>query len=854
MSTKQVRRLFTDFAPKQYNLTLDPDRNTLQLTGSVEIRGRKTGRPAARLVFHQQGLKITSARIIKVDKKGEQEISVTRINHHAKFEEVRLHAGQMLYPGEYIVHMTFTGQVTRPMDGIYPCYFTLAGQEKRLIATQFESHFARHAFPCIDEPEAKATFDLTLLSPLNETVLANTPIGTQTVLGDKQKTTFQTTPIMSTYLLAFAFGEMGYKEAKTKNGTTIRAYATPENVTHTDFALDCAVRALEYFETYFAIPFPLPKCDLIALPDFASGAMENWGLITFREQALLVDPDNTSLSTKQHVVEVVVHELAHQWFGNLVTMRWWNDLWLNEGFANVMAYMVADTLFPEWQMMTQYIVDEQQPGLKLDALENTHPIEVPVHHPDEIRTIFDLISYSKGGNAIMMLKDYLGETAFRDGLRHYLAKHAYGNTTTVDLWEALEIASKKPVKEIMTAWTTQPGYPLVSAGVQGKQVHLHQEQFFVNPFERAKQSTKRLWPVILHAGPKTPEVFESEEIDFTLPDSQTFKLNLGQIGFFRSSYDPKHLAELAKQVQAGKLQPVDRLGILSDAFETAKAGYSDTVSALKLLQAYSDEDHPFVWDIITSVLGSVRAIMNDEALREAMKPYCRQLVAKQLARLGWEPRKGESHFDLLLRPNILAIAALAEEKSVVDEALRRFWAMTKPEDIAPDLRGVIYTTAAREGDAKTFDRLLELQDSTTSAEERLNLAAALTDFKQPELIDRALGLITSEQVRLQDTIYWIAYSFSNRYARDASWQWMIKSWPWLKENIGNDLSFSRMPVYAARVMSDADFLPAYQKFFESVMEPSLERGYKQGCEMIEWQSDWKKRDLTAIKKFFKQLG
>jgi puromycin-sensitive aminopeptidase len=364
----------------------------------------------------------------------------------------------MLYPGEYHVVLEFSGKITDPMNGLYPCYFTHEGKKKFVLATQFESHHAREVFPCIDEPEAKATFDLALNTPLEGDVIANTPA--RTVLKEKsqQTTIFETTPVMSTYLLAFAYGDIGFKEAKSKNGTIVRGYATPDNVQFVDFALDTAVKVLDFYEDYFALAFPLPKIDMIALPDFAAGAMENWGLITYREQCMLVDPVNTSIHTKQYVAMVVAHELAHQWFGNLVTMQWWTDLWLNEGFASWIEYLAIDKLFPEWHMWTQFIADEQQPALKLDALDNTHAIEVPINHPDEIRTIFDAISYNKGASVIHMLHGYLGAEDFRDGLRHYLKKHAYKNTVTQDLWAALEEISGKPVKEFMHAWTSFRSY------------------------------------------------------------------------------------------------------------------------------------------------------------------------------------------------------------------------------------------------------------------------------------------------------------------------------------------------------------------------------------------------------------
>ncbi len=848
--SKKVRRLFTSFQPQNYQLTIDPDRESMTLTGTVTITGKRIGAPSQRFTFHQNGLTITEATVTKHDKKATHHIEVTRINHQSSLEEVRLHTAEKIFGGNYTITLKFTAPITRQMNGVYPCFFTHDGQDKKIIATQFESHFARQAFPCIDEPEAKATFDLTLISPVGEVALGNTPAIKQEEIDGKLVTTFETTPIMSTYLLAFMYGDLGYKEATTKNGTVIRTYATPDNVEHTGFALETAVRCLEYFEDYFAIPFPLPKCDFVALPDFASGAMENWGLITFREHCLIVDPKNTSLSIKQYVAEVVCHELTHQWFGNLVTMRWWTDLWLNEGFANLMAYRAVDHLFPEWQMMTQYITGEQQVALKLDALQNTHPIEVAVKHPDEIHTIFDTISYSKGGSSILMLSQFLGEEAFRDGLRHYLKTHAYKNTDTVDLWDALETVSKKPVKQMMEAWTSQAGYPVVTATVSGPQVSLSQEQFFANPKVRKQTTEHQLWPIALNGGPGVPDVLDKASLDFSLEGNTVLKLNQGQTSFCRVIYDAQHTAKLAELVTKNTLKPLDRLGILSDAFEAAKAGYQGTTSALKLLEAYAHEDHDTVWEIIAGNIGSIRAAMNDEELRESLKPFGRHLAAEQLARLGMDAKDSDSHFDRLLRPTIISLAAISDEPTVIKTILERFEAMVTPEDIDPDMRGLVFTTAARLGDEKTFEKLLAIHNASTQAAERVTLASALTNFKQPELITRALNMIDTDDVRLQDAMYWLAYSFTNRFARQAGWEWMTTHWDWLKENLGSDLAFSRLPVYAARVQSDAAFIKTYKDFFEPILEPTIERTYKQGLEIIEWQSAWRDRDLTAIKAYF----
>lgn len=846
----KVRRLFEQFQPEHYSLTLELDDAAMTFKGSVTITGKKTGRPSQRLTFHQKELLVTKAEVTKHDKKGDQPVAVSRINNQDSFDEVRLHSDTMLYPGDYTVTLEFTGVITRPMNGIYPCFFEHDGQQKKLIATQFESHYAREAFPCIDEPEAKATFDLTLITSEanSKAVLANTPAASSTTADGRVTTVFEQTPRMSTYLLAFAFGDLDYLEAKTKTGTTVRTYATPANVQYTDFALGVAVKCLEFYNDYFNIDYPLAKCDFIALPDFSSGAMENWGCITFREQALLVDPKNTSLHSKQYVAEVVAHELTHQWFGNLVTMKWWNDLWLNESFATWMAYLAVNELFPEWQFWTQFIVDEQLPGFKEDSLENTHPINVTINHPDEVRTIFDAISYNKGGSVLHMLHAYMGDDDFRDGLRLYLKRHAFGNTESTDLWSAWEEASGKPIGDFMTAWTHKAGYPLVRADFEKHA--LRQERFYLNP---AADKQADSWPIPLEptAG-LGADTLSKPELSLPAAAPDTLLLNRGRSGFFRATYDSVHLEKLARQVAAGKVSELDRMGLLADAFETAKAGYSSTVDAFKLLEAYRDEDSLIVWDIIAGNLGSLKLVMNDDELRENIKPFIRELVAKQLQRLGWDETPADGHFDRLLRPTILGLAAAADEPATVEEALKRFKNMTGPEDIVPDIRSVVYGTAARLGAQAEFDKLWNMHQASNNSEERVTLSAALTNFEHDDQIKQALKKITTDDVRLQDSMYWVAYSFANRFARLSTWQWLKDNWQWLADNLGSDLSFYRMPIYTARVQSDASFLKEFESFFRQHMTPAFERPIKQGIETIQWQSAWKERDLALLRDYFKR--
>ncbi len=849
-----MRRLYTQFEPSSYTLHLHPDKESMKFSGKVTIEGKKVGRPSKRIVFHANKLSVSKAKVYSISKDGKEEIKITRVVRQASFDEVRLHADRLLYPGKYVIELSFGGKITRPMEGLYPCFFEQNKKKEIILATQFESHHARDVFPCIDEPEAKAVFNLSLVAPKNEVTLSNTDIKSSKPMADGLvRHTFEPTPKMSSYLLAFVIGNIKHLESKTKTGVRVRTYARADLIKHTTFALESAVKYLDFFNEYFGIDYPLPKCDLVALPDFSSGAMENWGLITFREQGLIVDPKHTSLSTKQYVAMVVAHELTHQWFGNLVTMRWWNDLWLNESFASLMSYVAIEEVYPELKMWIQFMTDEQTPALKLDSLENTHPINVKINHPDEIRTIFDNISYEKGASILFMLMQYIGEEKFRDGLRIYLKKHAYSNTVSDDLWRAWEEVAHKPITQFMHTWTTTAGYPLLKVSANEDHVHISQERFYLSP--RAKKvSPDPIWPLpILPSVPLDTAMLSKKTrlIKLTDDHKESFIINQGRSAFYRVVYDDKHLKRLAKLVKNKQMHELDRLGLVSDIFEATKAGLSDTVNALDLLSAYEDEHSVVVWEIIAGNIAALRTsvIDNDDALRQKSNPFIHKLIKTQYERLGWKEKQADTHFDKLLRPIILGLACASELPDALAQVSKLYLNRTK-QSINPDLRGIVYATIAKHGDESIFNELVKMHNEADNSVEKLNLVAGITNFTQEEIIKKSLAMIISDDVRLQDVAYWISYSFSNRQAKFLTWEWLIKNWSWLETNMGKDLSFFMIPRYVARAFSDLSFLPDFENFFINQLSPSFRRPLYQAIETITWQALWKEREQSNLTEYF----
>lgn len=856
---KSVARLYKNFQPENYKLhlvILDPA--ALRFNGYVIIRGRKTGRPSQRLTLHQNDLHIDSATITKRDKKGERDIPVSRINRHQSLQEVRLHTDELLYPGEYELYLTFHGTITRAMTGLYPSYFNVEGKEHVLLATQFESHFARNVFPCIDEPEAKATFDLILTTPPELTVLANTPVLHQEHLDAQTtshiSTTFATTPKMSTYLLAFVIGELQSVSTLTKRGTEVSVWATiAQPLGALDYALDVAKRSVEFFEDYFGIPYPLPKLDHVGLPDFTSGAMENWGLITYRERLLLAYPGEASQSIREYIAMVIAHETSHQWFGNLVTMKWWDDLWLNESFANMMEYQAVDHMFPEWHIWDTFTMNEGLAALRRDATAGVQAVKTSVHHPDEINTLFDgSIVYAKGGRVLAMMKAYLGETAFRKGLTAYFKKHAYGNTTGADLWHSLGEASGIDVAAFMNPWLERSGFPVVSAELQGENVELSQAHFL----ESGIVSDGQLWPVPLFSNhSELPKRLDAEKLSAKVTGDEPLVINERAIGHYLVHYvNPAHRQQLVDLVAEQKLAVTDRLMLLYGASTMSRAGIQPFGDVLRLLAAYEAESAEPVWDIMAGVLGEGRRFLDlDESLEPHIKSYIRNLIAKEYKRLGWEEKPDESADDRKLRATIIGLGAYAEETAIVDKAIALFNSHVEHNvALAPELRGIVFSVAVREKVAGALEYLLKLHDETANSDLKADIMGGLTATHDPKEATVLLNRLTDARlVKPQDADYWLFYLIRNRHTRKVAWDWMVAHWDWIEKTYGDDKSYDDFP----RVIAGACNTKAWAKKFEDFFGPKreeriLERNINIALNEIDTRVKWLDRDLASVRQFF----
>lgn len=832
-----VPRFMTTFSPTHYDLSLVINRMERTFQGTVTINGSLVD-TVDYIPLHAVELTITTALIdgksadFTVQDDGELRISQASLT-----------------PGEHIAVVSFEGAITDAMHGMYPCYFDHDGRKKELIATQFESHHAREVFPCVDEPEAKATFDVTLTTEQGVEVLGNMPIDWQRTEGDRLVTAFQTTPKMSTYLLAWVIGEMHRKTAMTKNDVEVNVWATPaQPAAALDFPLEVAVRAIEFYEEYYGVAYPLPKADHVALPDFGSGAMENWGLITYREIALLADPATTSIASRQYIATVIAHELAHQWFGNLVTMKWWNNLWLNESFANMMEYVAVDALYPEWNIWLEQASNENVIALRRDAIDGVQAVQVDVNHPDEISTLFDgAIVYAKGGRLLRMLQSYVGEDAFRKGLTDYFTRFAYQNTEGNDLWDAIARASGKDITHLMNTWISQSGYPIVRVTKDGDSITLHQEQFFIGEH----QSSDKLWPIPLASNcTDLPELFDTNEVTVTINQpARPLILNQGATTHYLPHYDQTLTADLLKAINEGALSEIDRLSYLNDVILLARAGVMTTAELLPIIQAFSHETSEPVWGLIAMTLAELRKFVEDNKPAEtALRALSAAIARDQYQRLGWDQQPGEPEDDTKLRSLIISLMIYGEDADALQTA-NDLYANTSIESLDPELRAVILSSVVRHDTTGTVvDDLLNLYASTQNAELAMDICSGLTATRDPAKIDLLLASIQNPDiVRPQDVARWFVYLIRGRDGRAKTWQWMQESWPWIERTFAGDKSFDDYPRYAATGLVTDQQLTEYKDFFVPKQSiPALSRVISLGITEIDARVSLIKKDKDAV--------
>lgn len=845
-------RLPRHILPERYVLTLRPDLESFTFQGEEVVHVVVTKADKS-VTLHASGLEVVTAEFIHA-KHG---VWTSKITYNQKAETVTLTFPKALPKGKGKLKLVFRGVLNDKLRGYYRSTYQFEGQTKHLATTQFEATDARRAFPCFDEPNIKAVFEVTLIVPNAHEAISNTlPALVREHEAGFKAVRFSPTPKMSTYLLAFISGDLEYVEKKTKNGIRVRVFTTKGKSTQAKYSLEVAVKILDFFEKYFEVKYPLPVLDLIAVPDFAAGAMENWGAVTFRELALLIDEEQSSLATKQYVATVVAHELAHQWFGNLVTMDWWTHLWLNEGFASYIEYLAVDHLHPEWNMWAQFMALDFAAGMDKDQLKNTHPIEVEVHHPNDIDEIFDDISYRKGSSVIRMLAEYLGAEDFRRGLAHYLKKHAYKNATTEDLWKAFEKVSAKPVSKLMRVWTQTPGFPLLRAERQERGVTVTQERFFVHP---GAKDTAQLWPVPVRFTTGSKQVKTAlltkklSQLEGVAPDT-TLKLNAQATGFYRVAYGSHLLEKLAKGLAEGVFPVVDRWQLVNDAWTLAWAGKASTTAALELSFSLTEEtDYNVLAEVLAGLL-RVGSFYGREKWFVEYKARVRGFVHPLVKRLGFTAQPKESENDSLLRPLVLLVAGTYGDEDVVARALKMFTLSVKKgtASIPADLRAVVYRLVAFAGGLPELQYFKHLYKNAESQEEQTRLTRAMCAFLKPELVKKALEFSLTSAVRSQDAWRFVSYATHEPAAHPVVLRFVKDNWSWYMERYGSGGHALARIVQAFAGVFEEKVYRDVKAFFSKKPVPGAERAVQQVVEQMEASVLWHKRARAEMITFLKQ--
>lgn len=848
---KNSVRLSPHVRPSKYVISIKPDLDNFTFTGSEEIhvslaRGTKS------VTLHSAELEILSATYRTGKKTFEG-----RASYKDREETATLSFETALPKGRGIMELRFAGILNDKMRGFYRSRYQHEGKDVHMAVTQFESTDARRAFPCFDEPAHKAIFEVSLIVPKDRTAISN--MLETSILehdGEYKVVKFAPSPKMSSYLLAFIVGHFEHIQKKTTSGILVRVFTTPGKKHQAAFALDCATKCIEFYEKYFGIKYPLPVMDLIAIPDFAAGAMENWGAVTYRETAVLVDPEHSSIQNRQRVALVIAHELAHQWFGNLVTMEWWTHLWLNEGFATYMEYVAINAVYPKWNIWAHFVSSEQTRALALDALLNTHAIEIDVHHPSEISEIFDAVSYSKGASVIRMLADYLGETTFRKGLRAYLKKHSYGNALTDDLWKSLERASKKPVGKIMQNWTRKPGYPMILASEAHGTLTLLQGRFFPNRNPANRDTTTWFIPLTIQEGDRGRKriLLKKKKMSFRVKSGAYLKVNQNETSFIRVKYSAANLQLLGSELESKKptLSESDRFGIVRDAFALAKSGVSATDEALRLAKSYANETSYIVWSEIAAQLLTLRSLLFNTPLFESYSAYARSVLIRAVERIGWHKKKGESDDDAFLRATLIHTAGTFGDVKVVEKAKELFNKEIRGRGkVHADIRGAVVSLVAQNGGPKEFAALMDIYKESALEEEKDRILRALCSFKDEKILSRMLDIAFSKDARGQDTLKAVNFVWMNPYGRAIAWNYVKENWALITERFGGGHLFSRFLIPAAH-FTTIDEANDVVNFFKTHPSEGINRTVAQSVEQIRSHAAWLARDEKKIADFLKR--
>lgn len=860
---KQIR-LPTTVVPELYELQIYPDLETDVFTGSVNISAR-VQKATKTLFLHAVAMTISRVSLAHSG----ATVSPVKTFFYPENEFLVLEFNEEVEEGDVVLQLQFKGNLTNSLAGLYrSTYENEAGETIKLATTQFEATDARRAFPCFDEPSFKANFSIIVTTTKDRTALSNMPVSHIVDRAEEglRNFHFDTSVKMSTYLVAFIVCDFVSTSVTTDSGVNVSVWAPASKLSRANIARDAGAKIISYYETYFGIPYPLPKVDMVAIPDFAAGAMENWGLVTYRETALLFDPVEGSAANEQRVVVVVAHELAHQWFGNLVTMEWWDGLWLNEGFATFVEFIGTNDNNPEFDMWDQFICDTMQRALDLDATKGSHPVIQKVDTPSEIGELFDSISYSKGGSLISMLIGMVGEETFSNGVTLYLKRHMYSNANTADLWAAIGTAAKEAgqeidVPEVMSGWTTQVGYPLldVTEDKASRTISITQQRFLSD----GSSDPDKRWKILVNGSTETNSPDRDIQMWGWVGNEQNamltlnydfavdgwMHLNLKSQGFYRVNYPQDNWDRLAKALSVqpdNKLSVRERSNVFSDAFALADAEKINITIPLECTKALTTENQFVVWDTAAQGLNRYYKAFRISADFALFKKYLYTLLDVQYKSLGWTVPKGDAHTNRLLRSLILTLVCRFDYTDARNKAKQKLaGVISNPDEVLQaDIRGVVYEYGvAAGGEAEWTWMLARYRSPTVSAAEANRCLHALGATIDMSLLQRTLQYsLDSEKIRPQDATSLIGYVGANVYGQEIVWDFLRDNWDAIFKQFGQATSFSRLIESVCGSFNTRRRYDEVEAFFEDRDAGTATRGVHVALDSIQVNIRWMQRN------------
>ncbi|KAF3070716.1 Aminopeptidase 2, mitochondrial [Daldinia childiae] len=872
--------------PSHYDLSISSLKfDDWSFQGAVDIQVSIT-EPVKEIVINSIELKLHTAKITVDHTKSSQSLETTTFNYDEKKQRATLvFAEEVPASQKATLHITFQGILNNDMAGFYRSKYQptvpAAASVPRddtfhyMLSTQFEACDARRAFPCFDEPRLKATFDFQIEIPEDQVALSNMPVkNTSKAKDGLVVVSFERTPVMSTYLLAWAIGDFEYVEAHTErryNGKQIpvRVYTTRGLKEQGRFALEHAPKTIDLFSESFGIDYPLPKSDLLAVHEFTHGAMENWGLVTYRTTAVLFDEKTSDARFKNRVAYVVAHELAHQWFGNLVTMDWWDELWLNESFATWAGWYAVNEFHPDWQVWAQFVNEGMESAFQLDGMRASHPVHVPVRDALDVNQVFDSISYLKGCSTLRMLVNHLGEKTFLQGVGAYLKKHAYGNAKSEYLWEALAEASGADITGLMGNWIEKIGHPVLTVAEEPGQISIKQNRYLSTGDVKPEEDQTIWWvPLSLQGkvGQQDIQNLALTEKSTTIRDidDNFYKINSNATGFYRTNYPPARLAKLSKQLD--RLSNEDKISIIGSAADLAFSGYGTTPALLSFVEGFSGETNQLVWAQVLDSLGLVKTIFgDDEAIKRGLEQFTLKLVNNAVEEIGWDFPEGEDYLRSLLRKRLLLSAAANGHPQVVEKAKSLFeaWADKGTPLPHPNLRTVVYRAGVKTDPAKAVKALKKEWFTGASFDGKLVCLASLGHVRDPDLIsssvlpfnsDLSPPAPPSESVPSGDMHTIGSTLATNSVARPIQWKYIQDNWEKLTTKMANPVVLDRFVKLTLSKFTDARYIDEIDTFFKDKDTSAFDRTLEQVKDSIRGRAAYRERDAQVIKEWLSANG